>query len=160
MSETKIQDKIDYKEDIKSSSDFQFMTPENLIKHLGHRFDIGDLNIVTKGYGQWTTRIKFNKFEFSEILSGCGALVFSGYANIYPISNKDKYIPVLTYLFDLYGKLGMAGTFITTNSPNSSQSFLEALGFKEIITYDNRRHPMNDNKKWDQQKLMIRLYND
>jgi hypothetical protein len=101
--------------------------------------------------GNWGANIETNYFRVTDLRSGCGCLVFSGYTMC-----DDKMVEVVKYVFQLYYNTSAYsnGTFITSLGNGYSLQvgkFLKDIGFKEIAYYPNHRH--NDVK--NTQKLYI-----
>lgn len=101
--------------------------------------------------GIWGANIETNYFRVTDLRSGCGCLVFSGYTMC-----DDKMVEVVKYVFQLYYNTSCYanGTFITTLGNSYTLNignFLKNIGFKEIAYYPNHRH----SDKNPSQKLYI-----
>lgn len=120
-------------------------TNEELLEDLHKRFPgvksiLKSLNIQA---GTWGKEIITNCIKITQLSSGCGCMLFSGY--LFLGYNKD-FIPLIKYIFNLYKLNGTCGTFITT-SGGTLEPFLLELGFKEVSKYPNVKHGSSSTQK-------------
>jgi len=132
---------------------------EEKLKKLGY-----NKVMVSSTQGRWHNNyeILFDGFRFklSELLSGCGVMLFHGYNYYSSIMDYEQSVKGLKYIFSLH----KAHYITTIGSYNQAEGesrhkkfrdFLALLGFRKLIEYDNLQHIFSCTNVIDKQELWI-----
>ena len=127
-------------------------TIKQKIKELG--FEDMEVKVLDekRWYNQVRIKAGYAKIRISELRSGCGAMLFSGYSNLsFEHQCNPNTVELFKFIFSLYKR--NCETFITTVGTNyvTSINFLKNLGFVEVDRYPNKRHKFTK----DTQLLMV-----
>lgn len=129
---------------------------EDRIKQKIKELEFKDVEVKVSDEKRWyhqvTVKFGYAKIRISELRSGCGAMLFSGYSNLsFEYINNPSTVGLFKFIFSLYKN--NCETFITTVGTNyaTSINFLKSLGFVEVDRYPNKRHKFTK----DTQLLMV-----
>lgn len=117
---------------------------------------LGNINhSIEINIGRWNTcvslKLSYQELAISEIESGCGALILSGYYGLLRIGHSKKDITdIIRVIINTYNKVFIT-TIGETEYLKTSKEILTDLGFKPLHSYINLDHSYYD----DIQTLMI-----